>query len=106
MKERRLIWRRVTDSASIASTAKLFVGMAKLGDIILSAGSDSAQLKVYDGVNSTGKLLLRLDAVVNTSIPVQLKYSVKCHVGIFITLSGTDPLATLTWKVIPKGVEQ
>lgn len=71
-----------------------FTGKGKLVAASLLAGSNAATLRVYDGVNTSGKLMAVLGAAATLSDHWSLPNAdagVPFNTGLYLDISGTDP---------------
>lgn len=65
----------------------------------LSGGSDTATLKVYDGVDANGEIRLSLVAAANSADSDFAPVGDLCERGCYVALTGTGSVATV--RVLP-----
>lgn len=78
-------------------------GLNYIYALTLTAGSDTATLQIFDGVDIGGYLCWTLKAPANTSVSVTFNTPIEVKYGIAVTLSGTSPVAyaAVDWKANP-----
>lgn len=77
----------------------LFKGRCLLQVTHLAAGSDAATLKIYDGVNTDGRLVMSLVAPANSSDSDGNGSGDLCESGVYADISGTSPTGIV--RILP-----
>lgn len=79
-------------SGQVKASAGIFVGCN------LTGGSDAATLIVYDNTAGSGTILCKLAAAAGVSVTFFPCAPVRANTGMYATLTGTAPSATVVWR--------
>ena len=89
----------------VTASRKLATGRLLVQSARIVAGSDTATLKVYDGVDANGELLIPLSAGATYSDSDQALIGDLCEHGCYVALTGTGAVATVRLLPLPADVE-
>ena len=80
----------------LAATANVKATPGIVHFVSLTAGADTATAIVYDATSGTSNPIVKLSAVANTTIQVELH--VPCSTGIRVALTGTAPSCSVIYQ--------
>lgn len=83
----------------IDSSQVIIRGKGFVTDILLSASASGAYVKLYDGANATGKLIVQMYVGDNLSISVSPRTFIQFDTGLYCTISGTNATANIGYRV-------
>jgi len=84
-------------SANLAASAAVKAGPGQLCGVVLTAGSDTATVIIYNNTAGSGTILTRLSAVANTSAVATFPQPLVFSLGIYATIAGTAPNVTVAY---------
>ncbi len=84
---------------SAALVAGTGAGTVLTGVSLTCDGTTDSTITIYDNTAASGRLVynIRLDASVDGVHRFDLLPQVKCHIGVFMTVTGTSAVAILYW---------
>lgn len=84
-------------SSTTASSAAIHSGPGRLIAALLTGGSDAATLTIYDNTAGSGVVLAKLAAAAGVSVQWTPPGGQATARGIYATLTGTTPSATIVY---------
>jgi hypothetical protein len=80
----------------INSTGLVYTGSTLFYGAVLTGGSDAATLTLRDWTSTTGGAnIMVIKAAANTTVPVILDKPIHVRTGVYATLTGTSPSASV-----------
>lgn len=79
---------------NLTASGQIVTGVGRAVCFVLTAGSDTATVTLYDNTAGSGTIVGKLSAVANTSVTLNIPGGFAFSTGIYATITGTSPSVT------------
>lgn len=91
-------WKWVTASELLSTRP------CEICTIIQTCKTTNCRTHIYDGENTTGRMVMRLEALANRSVAANIHHHIYCRRGLYVELSGDTHGVFIQWLERPQGV--